>query len=39
MVISVEQYRILGIPILSWIFFLIGISFLILAKLRSLRID
>ncbi|TYR31788.1 AarF/ABC1/UbiB kinase family protein [Sphingobacterium phlebotomi] len=39
LVISVEQYRILGIPILSWIFFLIGISFLILAKLRSLRID
>ncbi len=39
LVISVEQYRILGIPILSWIFFVIGISFLILAKLRSLRID
>ncbi len=39
LVISVEQYRTLGIPILSWIFFLIGISFLILAKLRSLRID
>lgn len=39
LVISVEQYSILGLPILSWIFLFLGIVFLLYAKLRSLRID
>lgn len=39
LVISIEQYNILGLPILSWVFLFIGIVFLLYAKLRSLRID
>lgn len=39
LIVSIEQYNLLGLPILSWIFLLLGIIFLILAKLRNLRID
>lgn len=39
LVVSIEQYSLLGLPILSWIFILTGIIFLIVAKLRNLRID
>jgi ubiquinone biosynthesis protein len=39
LVISVEQYNIFGLPILSWIFLFLGIAFLLYAKLRSLRIN
>lgn len=39
LVISVDQYSIFGVPILSWVFLLLGIVFLVMAKLRGLRID
>ncbi len=39
LLVTIDQYSLLGLPILSWIFLLIGIGFLIFAKLRSLRID
>lgn len=39
LIVSIDQYSYLGLPILSWAFLLIGIVFLLLAKLRSLRID
>lgn len=39
LVIPIDQYKILSLPILSWIAFFFGVIFLLLAKLRSLRIE
>lgn len=39
LVISVDQYSLWGIPILSWIFFLLSVSFLLFSKIRSLRTE
>lgn len=38
-VASVEQYSIWGLPLLSWLFLTIGILFILLAKLRNIRIE
>lgn len=39
LLISVEHHAFFGIPIISWVFFAIGLGFLALSGLRSLRLD
>lgn len=39
LLVSVDQLSFFGLSVISWIFFVIGISFLLIAKFRGFRVD